>query len=154
MAIDPPVLDPKQLKRIESIHRGFLYQHLYTAGCLLLAAGADASAVVVEADEDIEIVCPDRRLYVQVKTRSEALTEGDIEGAIQRFARLRREHADGRRPGAAAFSVLANVQPGPKLEVMCPGTEFAPDSPQEGAGFEPSVPLKVHTSRNCLLSSP
>jgi hypothetical protein len=51
-------LDPKQLKRIESIHRGFLYQHLYTAGCLLLAAGADASAVVVEADEDIEIVCP------------------------------------------------------------------------------------------------
>jgi ABC-type dipeptide/oligopeptide/nickel transport system ATPase component len=62
--------------------------------------------------------------------------------------------ADGRRPGAAAFSVLANVQPGPKLEVMCPGTEFAPDSPQEGAGFEPSVPLKVHTSRNCLLSSP
>jgi hypothetical protein len=58
MAIDPPVLDPKQLKRIESIHRGFLYQHLYTAGCLLLAAGADASAVVVEADEDIEIVCP------------------------------------------------------------------------------------------------
>jgi hypothetical protein len=61
MAIEPPVLDPDQLKRIESVHRGFLYQHLYAAGCLLLAAGADASSVVVEADEDIEIVYANRR---------------------------------------------------------------------------------------------
>src|SRR5260370_35019377 len=113
MAIDPPVLDPKQLKRIESIHRGFLYQHLYAAGCLLLAAGADASAVVVEADEDIEIVCPDPRLYVQVQTPSDPLTDGDIKGAIQRFPRLPREHADGRRPGATAFSGLAIAQPRP-----------------------------------------
>lgn len=31
------VLDPAQLKRIESLHRGFLYQHLYGVGCLFLA---------------------------------------------------------------------------------------------------------------------
>jgi hypothetical protein len=50
------VLDPTQLRRIEAVHRGFLYQHLYAVGCLMLAAGAAASAVIVEADEDIEIV--------------------------------------------------------------------------------------------------
>ena len=31
------VLDPAQLKRIESVHKGFLYQHLYAVGCLFLA---------------------------------------------------------------------------------------------------------------------
>jgi len=39
-----PVLDPIQLKRIEAVHRGFLYQHFYAAGCLMLAAGAGARA--------------------------------------------------------------------------------------------------------------
>ena len=30
MAADPfPVLDPAELKRIQAMHRGFLYQHLY-----------------------------------------------------------------------------------------------------------------------------
>jgi len=32
------VLDPRQLERIQSVHRGFLYQHLYAVACLL---GAD-----------------------------------------------------------------------------------------------------------------
>src|SRR5258708_297539 len=80
-----PILDRAQLKRIEAVHRGFLYQHLYVAGCILLATGSGASAVIVEADEDIEIVLPDRRLYVQVKTRSEPLTGsgGASEGRFQ-----------------------------------------------------------------------
>ena len=73
-----PVLDPTQLRRIEAVHRGFFYQHLYAAGCLMMAAGVAALAVIVEADEDIEIVLADRRLYVQVKTRSEPLTQSDI----------------------------------------------------------------------------
>jgi hypothetical protein len=29
------VLDARQLSRIEATHRGFLYQHLFAAGCLL-----------------------------------------------------------------------------------------------------------------------
>jgi hypothetical protein len=115
MEIKPSVLDPDQLKRIESVHRGFLYQHLYTSACLLLATDTGASTIVVEADEDIEIVYPDHRLYVQVKTRSEPLTEGDIEGAIKRFARLRRAHANGKRPGAPAFAIVANIPPGRRL---------------------------------------
>src|SRR6516225_10071800 len=110
-----PVLDPTQLRRIEAVHRGFLYQHLYAAGCLMLAPGAAASAVIVEADEDIEIALPNRRLYVQVKTRSEPLAQGDIGDAIERFAQLRQEHAAGKRLGAAAFAVVANVGPGPRL---------------------------------------
>ena len=64
MPAELPVLDPIQLKRIEAVHRGFLYQHLYAVGCLMLASGADTSSVIVEKDEDIEIVLPDRRLYV------------------------------------------------------------------------------------------
>src|SRR5262249_36096797 len=52
MPTAPLVLDPTQLRRIEAVHRGFLHQHLYAAGCLMLAAAADASAVVAEADED------------------------------------------------------------------------------------------------------
>src|SRR4051794_4412143 len=103
MPVTFPTLDAAQLRRIEAVHKGFLYQHLYAAACLLLVAGSDSSAVIVEADEDIEIVLPDRRLYVQVKTRSKALTEGDIEGAIKRFAQLRREHAVRKRRSDATF---------------------------------------------------
>jgi hypothetical protein len=73
---------------------------------------------------------------VQVKTRSEALTEGDIEGAIQRFARLRREHADGRRPGAAAFAVVANVQPGHKLVERLKGEDWPADTRLSWPGNE------------------
>lgn len=36
----PDVLDSAQLVRIEAVHRGFLYQHLYAVGCLLLAQKA------------------------------------------------------------------------------------------------------------------
>jgi hypothetical protein len=128
MATELPVLDPVQLKRIEAVHRGFLYQHLYAVGCLLLGSGADASSVIVEADEDIEIVLPDRRLYVQVKTRTGPLTEGDIEGAMKRFALLRREHANGKRPGVAAFAIVANAQPGPKLADRLKGEDWPTDT--------------------------
>ena len=48
-----PMLDVLQIKRIEAVHGGFLYQHLYAVGCLLLAASAGASAVAVERDECI-----------------------------------------------------------------------------------------------------
>ncbi|MBI1209738.1 MAG: hypothetical protein GC191_20955 [Azospirillum sp.] len=132
------VLDPTQLRRIEALHRGFLYQHVYGVGCLLLATAAGASAVVVEADEDIEIVYPCRRLYVQVKTRSESLTEADIEGALQRFARIREEHITGKRPGAAAFAIVANVLPGPKLAERVEGMAWPTDITLYWPGNEPT----------------
>lgn len=109
------VLDPVQLARIEGLHRGFLYQHLYAAGCLLLAGKAKATRVLVERDEDGEVELADRRLYVQVKTRSEALTHGDIEGALDRFDAIRKLHAAGTRTSAPKFFVVTNVALGPEL---------------------------------------
>jgi hypothetical protein len=47
----PDVLDVTQLIRIEAVHRGFLYQHLYTVGCLLLAQAAAVDVVMVELDD-------------------------------------------------------------------------------------------------------
>lgn len=49
------ILDPAQLVRIEAVHRGFMYQHLFAAGCLLAVQGSDLRAIRVELDEDIEL---------------------------------------------------------------------------------------------------
>lgn len=43
-------LDSRQVVRIEAVHRGFLYQHLYAAACLFGAAKSGATKVVVEHD--------------------------------------------------------------------------------------------------------
>src|SRR4029450_5793760 len=88
-------LDQAQLDRIEGVHRGFLYQHLFAVGCLMRMAVSGADAVVVERDEDVEVVLPERRVYVQVKTRSRALQWNDLSAAIERFVTLRDEHLQG-----------------------------------------------------------
>lgn len=62
------VLDPAQLVRIEAVHRGFLFQHLYTVQCLLKAAALSVHSVDVESDEDIEVQFEGRRIYVQGST--------------------------------------------------------------------------------------
>ena len=115
MPLSTAVLDSAQLKRIESVHRGFLYQHLYAVACLLLAPANAATKVVVEADEDVEVVFPDRCVYIQIKTRSDPLGEADIAGALGRFERLRNEHTNSERTGTSSFVVVSNVAPGPKL---------------------------------------
>lgn len=109
------ILDARQLERIEAVHRGYLFQHLYAVACLFLAAKAGATAVVAEHDEDVEIVLPGRRLYVQIKTRSQGLIASDISGALTRFDALRKEHQTGTRKGIASFVIAANAAPGPKL---------------------------------------
>ena len=53
---EPMVIDVRQLERIQHVHRGFLYQHLYAAECLLRAPGTGTLRIVVERDEDVEIV--------------------------------------------------------------------------------------------------
>ena len=109
-------LDPRQVAHIESVHRGFLYQHLYAAGCLFLAGQRAIRTVVVELDEDVELLTDNGdRLYVQIKTRSSPLIASDIGGALERFERIRLEHQEGRRSGAPSFVIIANVAPGPKL---------------------------------------
>lgn len=113
--IDTFNLDSRQLARIESVHKGFLYQHLYAAACLFQAADAGVTHVIVENDEDVELVLSDSRIYAQVKTRSTNLIFSDIEGALARFDAIRTEHAEGRRSGSAAFAIIANSAPGPEL---------------------------------------
>jgi hypothetical protein len=126
-------LDPEQLRRIESTHRGFLYQHLYVVGCLLLAQRAGVREVLVERDEDVELRLSQVHIYIQVKTRSAALVPSDIEGALERFATLRRLHAAeseslasavvssvssptlAGRSGDAMFVIVSNVAPGPSV---------------------------------------
>lgn len=109
-------LDPRQLTRIEAVHRGFLYQHLYAVGCLLLAGHSGVRAIIVELDEDVELEYDngDRR-YLQIKTRSGPLIQSDIDGALARFERIRLEHAAGRRCGTPSFAIVANVPPGRDL---------------------------------------
>lgn len=114
---DVAVVDERQLVRIEAVHRGFLYQHIYGAICLLLAGANGVERVIVERDEDVEIVLPHRRVYIQIKTRVGSLSFGDIEGALQRFDEIRREHGKGARDGYASFLIASNAAPsGPLLK--------------------------------------
>lgn len=120
--VDPPrlaVLDPVQLVRIEALHRGFLYQHLYAAQCLLVSASIGALSVAVETDEDIELIFANRHVYIQVKHRQVVLAWGDISDALDRFAELRAAHAAGDRQGVAEFVIVTNAAPnGPLAERM------------------------------------
>jgi len=109
------VLDERQLIRIEAVHRGFLYQHLYAAACLLLAGKAGAEHIIVERDEDIEVQLPDARIYAQVKTRQDVLNPSDISGALKRFEDIRAEHQNGLRAGDARFVIATNAPPSPAL---------------------------------------
>lgn len=120
-------LDPSQEIRIEAVHRGFLYQHLYAAACLLAAGQTGATQVVVERDEDIELVTPAGRTYVQVKTRGQPIMPSDISSALERFAALREEHAHGRRPGTANFVVVVNQALGPTLDEQVKTGQLAGD---------------------------
>ncbi|MEY9154912.1 SEC-C metal-binding domain-containing protein [Bradyrhizobium japonicum] len=108
-------LDPAQLIRIESVHRGFLYQHLYAAACLLSCGRAEGNTILIERDEDVELVRPADRYYIQVKTRQRPLQIADVEGALDRFEELRRAHVDESRKGRPLFVIVANVEPGREL---------------------------------------
>lgn len=123
----PNVLDARQLVRIEAVHRGFLYQHLYLANCLLRAAAAGIDKIVVEGDEDVELHGAIDRLYVQVKTRQGSLAAGDITGALERFTVIRAEHASGARTGTARFVIASNAAPAPKLAEMLAATNWPED---------------------------
>src|SRR5260221_12640336 len=108
-------LDSRQLARIEAVHRGFLYQHLYAVACLFQAARAGVGHSVVENDEDVELVLPDKRIYAQIKTRGSHLLFSDIDGAPSPFDADRDEHAEDRRSGTAEFAIISNSAPGPEL---------------------------------------
>ena len=120
-------LDARQLARIEAVHRGFLYQHLYAAACLFRAASSGATHVVVENDEDVEVVLPELRVYAQIKTRKSHLLFSDIESALTRFDHIRAEHVEGRRRGACQFIVVSNTAPGRELAERAANAEWPVD---------------------------
>ena len=120
-------LDARQLARIEAVHCGFLYQHLYAAACLFRAASSGVTHVVVENDEDVELVLPERRVYAQIKTRRSRLIFSDIESALTRFDQIRAEHVEGRRSGACQLVVVSNTAPGPDLAERAAGATWPND---------------------------
>ncbi len=140
----PEVLDAAQLVRIESVHRGFLYQHLYTVGCLLLAQKANVDVVMVELDEDIELITKQGRIYVQVKTRSKPIIPSEISGTLKRFDDLRKEHTKGRRKGVASFIFVANQSPSVMLQKAIDNNKLPPDvlfvCPQSTTETFPALP--------------
>jgi hypothetical protein len=109
------VLDLTQLARIQGMHRGVLYQHLYATACLLTAPNTGIARVRVERDEDVELVREAQVVYAQVKTRGSPLSPSDIDGMLDRLDTVRAAHAQGVRPGTARFALVSNVELGPTL---------------------------------------
>ncbi len=107
------VIDKTQLRQIESVHRGFLYQHLFAVGCLFKLAGQEKGAVAVERDEDVEITTNDGTIYVQVKYRSNPLARSDIKTTLERFDRIRSEPNSKR----FQFLIVSSSELGPQLTV-------------------------------------
>jgi hypothetical protein len=140
----PVVIDARQLVRIESVHRGFLYQHLFAVACLLMAGPAQVLGVVVEADEDIELVLAGRRLYLQVKYRKERLAPADVADALTRFEAIRAEHAPGQRDGEARFAIVSNARPSESLAAMRAAKDWPADValiwPDGVAQIDPAIP--------------
>jgi hypothetical protein len=110
---DLGILDPAQLRRIESVHRGFLYQHLFAVGCLLVLGKIGADSLLVERDEDVEITFSSKKLYIQVKTRGAPLQISHIHDALERFDAIRKLHEGGNRPKPSEFWIVSNSDPSP-----------------------------------------
>jgi hypothetical protein len=77
---------------------------------------------------------------VQVKSRSQQIIFSDIDSAIERFARLRAEHAQGRREGDAQFVIVANQPPGPALAALIENGSLGADI----LFLYPGQPVPVH----------
>ena len=123
----PVVLDPAQLNRIESVHRGFLYQHLYAVGCMFVAAKAAVTRLLIETDEDLQLDREKGATYVQVKLRRDALQTADVTDALERFASIRRLHAARSRPGQAAFAIVASSRPSASLQAIIDNQDWPDD---------------------------
>lgn len=101
---------------VEAVYRGFLFQHLYAVGCLLLARmHPELKEVISEQDEDVEVVLTRERRYVQVKYRSTELQTSDVSAALDRFRTLRDDHLQGRKQTGYQFVIVCNREPSAAL---------------------------------------
>lgn len=110
-----PVLDPRQLIRIEAVHRGFFFQHLYAVAILLSIPGSTAQSLAIERDEDLEVRRDGSTTYLQVKSRLGLLQPHDVADTLGHFELLRNAHGSGQRLGAATFAIVCNSEPSPAL---------------------------------------
>lgn len=78
-------LNAGQVARIERVHQGFLFQHLYAVQVLLSPQALGWELVRIERDEDIEVRFPGVQAYLQVKKRASALMHSDIESNVEQF---------------------------------------------------------------------
>lgn len=120
-------LNPQQVERISSVHRGFLYQHLYGVACLLTVLRSRKSVMIVEVDEDLEVFVDEKRHYVQVKTRNRDLQPADIADSIKQFKEIRKEHDAGRRTGIPILRIITNTGIGPTLSANSSRTDWPSD---------------------------
>lgn len=144
------VLDPAQLVRIEAVHRGFLFQHLYTVQCLLSAATLSIESVEVESDEDVEVKFKERRTYIQVKHRQGSLAWSDIEGPLARFDELRAAHRRGERSGEPAFIIVSNATPNGPLAVRLAAADWPDDVRVDWPSADPATRLLPAPSASLL----
>jgi hypothetical protein len=118
---------PAQLSSIESVHRGFLYQHLYSVGCLLNLLRLNDGTVRVERDEDLEVAVEDSKLFVQIKTRSRPLVPSDIEGSIENFEAIRTHYSGSAPEHEPQFVIVSNVPLGTELQERKGAGKFPAD---------------------------
>ncbi len=149
----PVPLDPSQLRKIESIHRGFLYQHLYAVGCLLLAGENSANLIRVEHDEDIEVCFPDAVVYLQVKTRANMLSAGDVRESLGRFNTIRALHQKGERAGNAVLIIVSNVPPGGALADRYGQAEWPSDVLILSPGASAEIPFALPPAWETLAAA-
>ncbi|MCJ7600523.1 MAG: dsDNA nuclease domain-containing protein [Desulfobulbaceae bacterium] len=134
------VIDPQQLKLIEAVHRGFLYQHLYAVGCMIKLATKDSGQVSVERDEDVEISTSNVISFIQIKTRKKALIKSDINTALQRFNELRLHYEVAYPEKSISFVVVSNQKPGPKLTTALDGDDW----PKDVSVIWPDATVELH----------
>jgi len=81
----------------------------------------------VETDEDIELIFPDRHLYIQVKTRTLPLQTADISKTLVHFDQLRKTHLDGKRPLVPSFYIVSNIKPNHELAEKMKSVDWGND---------------------------
>jgi hypothetical protein len=124
--VAPLVLDPVQLAQIEATHSGFLYQHLFAVGQLLVG-NSNIDALLVETDEDVEVYSATEHVYAQVKNLADTLQPSDVDLILKRFDLLRAEHRAGRRPGDGAFAIVSRSEPSPSLSALMASQDWPVD---------------------------
>ena len=128
-----------QLNRIEAMHQGFLYQHLYAVGCLINLMSLEDGLVAVERNEDVEINTETAVSFVQVKTRNRSMRPSDIETTLKRFAALRATRTSSMAGRMLRFGIISNADPSSDLKERLESTDWPEDIIYSSPGNRASI---------------